>query len=128
MKKRLLLLLAVGICFFTSCEKGIADINGTLWGLHNEYEEGWDDTVITFTATHATITTTFSSRGADIFTGTYTYDPPNVEIVGDTWLEDGVVYEFPFPLHHRGTVKGQVMTLSIMESPGLVSFGDYKKQ
>ncbi len=128
MKK--LLLIAIGLVVFTSCNNDLDSdyLTGTTWGLHEVYDEGWIDTKITFTATHATITKTFSNREADIFTGTYTYDPPNVEIIGEIWIWEGIEVQMPYPLHHTGIVKEQqTMTLEVMVTSDIALIENYKK-
>jgi hypothetical protein len=111
MKRLLIVLAAVGIVFFTSCErdKEITSLEGTTWEHRYEYNDGsWSEIELKFTATHATYTRTNSANKKESFTGTYTFDPPNVVIVDDVeaW--------------HEGMVRGRTMEIGIRESPDLV--------
>jgi hypothetical protein len=116
MNRPFLLLAAVGIAFLTSCEKEkeITSLDGTTWLERVESNDGsWSETRLEFTSTHATITETFSNRGSDVFTGTYTFDPPDVVIVGDVWVFEGVPFTMPYEMRHEGTVKGRTMEIEI---------------
>ncbi len=115
MKKLSLLLALVGMIFFTSCEKENtpSSLAGTTWKTKDSDHE------ISFTATHATYYT--PRAGGEHFTGTYTYDAPDLEIrvvSGSTGTERAVNY---------GRVKGHTMELRI-QTFDMVMIAEFKKQ
>lgn len=130
MKKLSLILTMVGLAFFISCEKEITSLEGTVWSAKTEigHDEGHNEIELTFTATQATITQTFSWGGTSTFTGTYTFDPPIVLISGDMWNSDELPLEMPYGMVHRGTVKGHSMEIHIQETCDMIMITTLEKQ
>ena len=115
MKKLLLSLIAVAsLVSFTSCEKKLTSLAGSRW----EDKDGLVE--ITFTDTHATVTQT-SSRGVEVLTGTYTFDPPAVTITSDPTEQTPA-------FTHTGTVKKKTMEIGIHETLDLVGIFILRKQ
>jgi hypothetical protein len=104
MKK--LLLAAICLVFFSSCEKEITDLTGTIWGSDRVADNHYVELV--FTATHATITESYLESVGTI-TGTYTFDPPVVLIYSDFYMSDGTLTQ----IAHKGTIKGRTMEIGI---------------
>ncbi len=108
MKKIILFLAVVGLTFLSSCE-GVNSshyLEGTIWkGAGTE---------IVFGTTHATITQDMGRERPNVFTGTYTYDPPKVMISGDVWDFEGRWIQFDYEVNHIGTVKGSTMEIGII--------------
>ncbi len=118
MKKILSLFFAL-LCLahFTSCDK-LYSLAGTRWVY--EYTDGdghWRNCELTFTATHATYTETNHVNNNMTLTGTYNYDPPNVEIVSNSFTLFGEpptgTYEYSFDIIHKGTVNRKTMEIWI---------------
>jgi hypothetical protein len=110
--KRLLILVvaAIGLGFCFSCEKELKSLAGTYWTDEIEISPKVE---IVFTETPATIIETYSGGSKDTWMGTYTYDPPNVDILTHefTAAEWGVVSD---PNHHHlGTISGRIMEIGI---------------
>ncbi len=112
MSVRMKKLLSAVIClvFCTSCDKELSSLEGTTW-IDDKYGI-YPIVELVFTDTHATITETYE-WGVDTFTGTYAFDPPNVTIVGDVWISEGVTLQMPYDMVHKGTVRGKTMEIGI---------------
>ncbi len=119
MKKLSLLLTIFGLFFLSSCEKGeITSLTGTTWRYYEKLDDaGWKECTLTFTSTHATYSYTNDANNNSGFTGTYTFNAPEVEIVSDHWTYWGDPPEGTFEIsnHHRGTVRGKTMRIEISE-------------
>jgi hypothetical protein len=105
-----LLIAVISLAFFSSCEKELSSLKNTTWS--NEGKEGELYVELVFTDSQATITED-KLWGIETFTGTYTFDPPNVTIIGDVWISDGVSFQMPYDMIHKGTVKGRTMEIAI---------------
>lgn len=132
MKKSLLLIVAaVGVVFFTSCDK-LPSLAGTRWVTHTGNDGEWAHYELSFTATHATYTETHSSNNNMIFTGTYTYDSPNVKIVSNSTTFFGEpptgTLEFPFDMIHEGIVNRKTMEIELRTFPGEVMHATLTRQ
>ncbi len=119
MKKILSLFFAL-LCLahFSSCDKEFKSLSGTRWVKHTEWtDDDWSNYELSFTATHATYTETISNGNCTTFTGTYTYDPPNLEIVSNsvTFFDEPPTgtYEYPFDIIHKGAVNRKTMEIGI---------------
>jgi hypothetical protein len=142
MKKALLMALtAAGMAFFFACEKSapgsepeLPDVEdkslaGTTWKSRFEDKEEWMEEELVFTATYATYTETNSAGNGMNFTGTYTYDPPDVVITSNYWNFPPPigVQEAPGDIRHEGTVDGQTMTIGI-QGYDMIGIIELKKQ
>ncbi len=109
--------LSTVIClvFCASCDKELSSLEGTVWKYRggNDANGDWNEIELVFSATHATITETYSWGGVETFTGTYTFDPPNVTIVGDVWISEGVTLQMPYDMVHEGVIRGETMEIGI---------------
>ena len=127
---KLLLLTSISFLLFSSCEKEekeLTTLEGTTW-KYREYDEesGWTYDELTFTATHATYTVTGDDGLGSTFTGTYTFDPPAVEIVSNEWTFWNSESERTFEtreLHHEGTVSGKNMVIMMCSWMGDIRMG-----
>ncbi len=123
-----ILFAVVGIAFLTSCDKEISSLENTQWKqVPNElYEVSMYE--LDFTSTQATITKTYGDGFKEIATGTYTYDPPSVEIAVSESRFGEVVIQHPSPQRQIGTVKRKIMTLAIFEGDIRYSGVEFKMQ
>lgn len=117
--KKLLLLTVISTVFFAACEKDEKEpisLEGTRWMVSGCNEGGCGQKELIFTATHATYLGKDSSGNYSSFTGTYTFDPPAVEIVSNQWTFWGNQPERTLDtqeLHHTGTMNGKTMNIVI---------------
>jgi hypothetical protein len=136
---------AAGMALFFACENGVPtptpepepdppvvegkSLAGTTWKNRFEDKEDWMEEKLVFTATHATYTETNSAGNGMSFTGTYTYDPPEIVITSNCWNfpPPTGVQEAPGEIHHEGTVEGQTMTIGI-QVYDMVGIIELKKQ
>ena len=98
----------------------VKSLAGTTWKFRVDSNDGgWTEITLAFTSTHATYTKTNSAKTNSTFTGTYTYDPPTVAIVerdNRPLTENNPTGTlFPQEICHKGTVKGETMTMYIVE-------------
>lgn len=112
---RKLLYIAIGMLFFSSCEKNeeeLTSLEGTIWKVRTYYDNGeWGEDKFTFTATHVTFLGITDDGHSATFTGTYTFDPPEVMIISNDYaFGENEKFETP-EIHHKGTVSGNIMKL-----------------
>jgi hypothetical protein len=119
MKKIMLFLAVIGVAFCTSCKKELTSLEGTTWVVYYRDWIGsdhWSMYKLSFTSTHATYVETHSSNNKLRIEGRYTFDPPNVEIVSNSFTLFGEppIGTFSTPEeHHLGTVDGKTMRMTI---------------
>jgi hypothetical protein len=134
MKKLLILLATISVALLTSCDKELNSLEGTRWGALYEYDDGsWIDMEIYFGSTHATITDRYSDDPGKMttLTGTYTFDPPNFEITGDTWIDiwTGGGYSYYMGTRvHTGTIEGRTLTYSIWQTDDIIYTGELERR
>ena len=114
MKKKILLLFifAIGMVFFTSCEKELASLEGTSWKDYiTNHTEGGVACELIFTSSEATYTRTSSDgRILETLSGIYTFNYPKITLTMGNWGMDGETYTYT----SIGTVKGKAMKIEII--------------
>jgi hypothetical protein len=116
-----IVLLAIACLFFVSCKKeDSGSLAGTTW-IGGMFSDSRDHKIV-FTYTDFNYTSTnLEGQYEERVSGTYTYDPPTVEIVNRSGglLDEIVDY---------GTVKNGVMEIDIHVSDDIVYELKLKKQ
>jgi hypothetical protein len=130
MKTLLILIAAISITFFASCEEGDVSLNNTRWYARKESGNylgyyGWKGLEIAFTSTRAIVTyTTEHGVFGEPATGRYTYNPPSVIIELPNIGLDGI----RVIMHENtGTIKGKTMKIKLL-SGDIVETWELKKQ
>ncbi len=130
MKKSLIILVAL-VAFFSSCgerETVISSLEGTHWKQIADEFYKFTSYEIVFSSGQATITKNYSDGFKEFTSGTYTYNYPSVLISVDEFRFAGVVVEYPVPRNLQGTVKGEIITLTIAEGDNILVNMKFQKQ